>query len=80
MLSHFDNTHFLFTSRTGRFLLKLRNVVDQMVKYVVETRGLHVSPSHADLFFDELVQYVSRLIESNESTRKRITIRDDFSL
>ncbi|XP_071533503.1 ATP-dependent RNA helicase DHX30-like isoform X2 [Panulirus ornatus] len=71
---------FKVDERTGRFLLKLRNAVDQMVNYVVETRGLHVSSPPVDLFFDELVWYINHLIESYESSCKRNTIKDDSDL
>nr|XP_045581846.1 ATP-dependent RNA helicase DHX30-like [Procambarus clarkii] len=59
---------FQVDKRTGMFICKLRYVVDEVVEYIIETRGLGASPSQVNKFCDDLIQYVSYLIENSEST------------
>lgn len=63
-----EKLSFQVDKRTGTFLCKLRCVMAEMVKFIIETHGLDMTPIPINTFCEELVQYVGRLIENCASS------------
>lgn len=62
--------------RTRHFLLQLRAALEEAVGYLVDTRGLHVTPSKADQFCEDLVSFVSKLL-MEQREKKAIRVGND---
>ncbi|KAG7178043.1 ATP-dependent RNA helicase DHX30-like [Homarus americanus] len=75
-----EQLSFSVDERTGRFILKLRSAVDQMVQYIIKTRGTGTSPLYLDTFCDDLVQHVSYLIENSEFNQKKKSVTENANL
>lgn len=70
-----DECSFQVDERTGQFLLQLRAALDEAVGYLVDTRGLHATPSEADRFCEDLVSFVSKLL-TTQGEKKAIRVGD----
>ncbi|KAK3889326.1 hypothetical protein Pcinc_006676 [Petrolisthes cinctipes] len=57
---------FHANERTASFLMKLREVVQQVVDHEIETRGLNVSIPLVQNFCDKVVQYVNNILNISE--------------
>lgn len=44
--------------------------MDQVMDYLIETRGLHETPPDVDQFCDDFVMYVSRLLRTQDKEQK----------
>ena len=50
--------------------MRLREAMDQVVAYLIETRGLHSSPPEAEQLCDDLVMYVSKLLRTQDQEQR----------
>ena len=60
--------------------MELREAMDEVIEYLMETRGgLHATPPQADTFCDDLVMFISKLVESHgqEQQLSRLRVEEE---
>uniref|UniRef100_A0A0P4W1J7 RNA helicase n=1 Tax=Scylla olivacea TaxID=85551 RepID=A0A0P4W1J7_SCYOL len=72
-----EKRSFQVDERTGQFLLELREAMDEVIEYLVETRGMYATPPLADTFCDDLVMFISKLVGSQGQKQRVRRLRGE---